>query len=283
MNSTNSNNTSEAHGAAFHWDGKIPPKPADPPMVDMFRLIYRASRRNQSVDKFLTSFLKYRHFLPTVAAEYAIPGFADNPVTICDLPRGLWATPLVDTLSVVKAAIGFKSKKILEIGSYKGSTALLLAQNTPTDTHIWTLDVDPNHGSAYRGTIHEPRIQRIVGRVNNEILKEHGPFDLIFVDADHDYESVFNHSTVAFNQLAANGVVLWHDYTQSSYLHGGCGVPEALHMAAKKFNRQILSIEGTMLGIYSQASGWETHTYAERAKANIDDSNPWTDRKIRVI
>ncbi len=267
---------------AFEWNGIVPLRPQDPPSVAAFRFLYRASRRNQALDCFLTSFLKHRYYLPTVAAETVIPDFATSMVTVRDLPRGLWATPLVDTLSVVKAAIGFQSQRILEIGSYKGSTARLLAENTPADTHIWTLDMDPNHGEAYRGTIHESRITRIIGRASNELLDEHGPFDLIFVDADHDYESVFHHSAVAFRQLSPGGVILWHDYQQNNYLHGGCAVPEALHMAATCFKSDILSIEGTMLGIYSERPGWETAKAVAREKSD-DHSNPWSDGKIRKI
>lgn len=281
MNHT-SENPKTAQTAPFTWDGVVPSRPEDPAHFPIFKLLYRASRRNPAVDCFLTSFLKYRHYLPTVAAEAIIPDFATSEVTIRDLPRGLWATPLVDTLSVVKAAIGFQSKKILEIGSYKGSTARLLAENTPADTHIWTLDMDPDHGQAYRGTVHESRIHRIIGKVENSLLDPHGPFDLIFVDADHDYESVFHHSTVAFKQLAPGGVILWHDYQQTNYLHGGCAVPEALYMAARTFRKDILSIEGTMLGVYSEVPGWESATAGARAD-DADHSNPWKDGKIRRI
>lgn len=266
----------------FEWDGIVPPRPDDSLSVPFFKLLYRASRRNLAVDRFLSSFLKYRHYLPTIPAETVIPEFASSQVVIRDLPRGLWATPLVDTLSVVKAAIGFKSKRILEIGSYKGATARLLAENTPTDTQIWTLDVDPNHGEAYRGTVHESRIHRIVGKVSNELLASHGPFDLIFVDADHDYESVFHHGAVAFTQLAPGGVILWHDYQQDNYLHGGCAVPEALYTAANTFKRDILSIEGTMLGIYSEVPGWETRLFVSGA-ASSGNVDPWKDEKIRKI
>lgn len=274
--------TSSNKKKAIQWDGVIPPRPIDPAHLPLFKLIYRASRKNSAVDTFLTSFLKYRHYLPVVAAEDIIPGFATSEVTIRDLPRGLWATPLVDTLSVVKSAMGFDSRKILEIGSYKGSTARLLAENTHPETHIWTLDIDQNHGEAYRGTHHESRIHRLVGRASKEVLTGHGPFDLIFVDADHDYESVFHHSAVAFEHLAPGGVILWHDYQQSNYLHGGCAVPEALHMAAKTFRKDILSIEGTMLGIYSEFLGRESHHLGNKQDQNAP-INPWSDQKIRRI
>ena len=263
------------------WNGKAPPPPAEPLRVPFFRFIYRASRSNRAVDRFLTSFLKHRHYLPTVPAEAIIPNFATSEVVLRDLPRGLWATPLVDTLTVVKSAIGFKSKRILEIGSYKGSTALLIAENTSPDTLIWTLDKYPDHGEAYLGTKYESRITRIVGDATNELLDGHGPFDLIFVDADHDYESVFQHTIVAFRQLAPGGVILWHDYQQDDCLHGCCGVPEALHMAALTFQKEILSIEGTMLGIYSGVGNGKPES--EASHDNLSEPNPWHDNRIHSI
>jgi predicted O-methyltransferase YrrM len=188
----------------------------------------------------------------------------------------------VNTLPVIKAAIEFGSREILEVGSDKGSTARLLAKATNPDTNIWTLDMDPNHGKTYLGTVHEDRIHRIIGKVSDELLAEHGPFDLIFVDADHDYDSVFRHSTVAFKQLAANGVILWHDYQQLSYLHGGCAVPEALHAVATRFAKSMLSIEGTMLGIYSEASAWESRNLRDKTRVSRE-TTPWADDKIRSI
>lgn len=89
-------------------------------------------------------------------------------------------------------------------------------------------------------------------------MENHGPFDLIFVDADHDYESVFRHSVVAFHQLATGGAILWHVYNHLSFLNGANGVLEAPYMAAKIFGRDILWIEGTTLAIYSEVSGWIT-------------------------
>ncbi|MBC7979166.1 MAG: class I SAM-dependent methyltransferase [Armatimonadetes bacterium] len=266
----------------FSWDGIVPPKPAEPAKVGLFRFIYKATRRNPSVDTFLTGFLPHLKMLPTVAAERAVPGFSTSKVNICDLPRGQWATPLVDTLTVIKAAKGFESKRLLEIGSYKGSTALLLAQNTDADVRIWTLDMDPQHGEAYRGTEYEKRIHRVVGKATVGALEGHGSFDFIFVDADHDYASVFEHTVVAFRHLAPGGVILWHDYHQNNYLHGANGIGEALHMVSKKFGRNIVSIEGTTLAIYSEHLDWETASL-ESYDDSPEDSDPWSDRKIRHI
>ena len=77
----------------------------------------------------------------------------------------------------------------------------------------------------------------MIGKSDYSLLKEHGPFDLIFVDADHDYESAYRHSVTALNLLAPGGVILWHDYQNKDYLHGGCGVPEALDAVTRTLAR----------------------------------------------
>lgn len=254
-----------------------PPFPKDPPLALLFKAIYRLSGRSKSLDAFLTPMLKYRYYLPVVAAEKVIPAFSETRLSIVDLPRGEWATPLVDTLSLLKAAVGFQAKRVLEIGSYKGATARLIAENTPESTHIWPLDQEPEHGSAYRDTPLEARIHKIVGSVSLPLLKEYGPFDFIFVDADHDYKSVWDHSMCAFELLSPGGVIFWHDYQHRGCLHGMGGVPEALN-AVRNTGRPIYSIEGTMLCIYSEYPGWET---SRLSSAGVEDeSDPWKSSKL---
>ena len=260
----------------------VPAHLPEPGLVHLFRALFRLTGRRRSVDFFLTPLLKHRNYLPVAAAEAVIPDFKESLVSLRDLPRGLWATPLVDTLTVVKAAKGFQSKRILEIGSYKGSTARLIAENTENSTRIWTVDQDPEHGSAYRGTEFEARIHRVVGKASYDLLKEYGPFDLIFVDADHDYESAYRHSITAFKLLSAGGVVLWHDYQNKDYLHGACGVPEALDAITRSLGRRLVSIEGTMIAMYSEYVGWETSSI-KCLSSEQEEDNPWRDNKVRSI
>ena len=255
--------------------------PSHPPaslLEKLFQTLYRVSGKRKSVDAFLSPMLSHRNYLPVVTAEQVVPDFDRSRVQLVDLPRGEWATPLIDTLTVVKAAIGFRSAKVLEIGSYKGATAKLIAENTPESTHVWPLDVVPEHGSAYRGTPLEARIHRLVGAVSYDLLKEHGPFDLIFVDADHDYESVWHHSACAFALLAPGGVILWHDYHNKNYLHGMNGVPEGLDAVRKATGKSIVSIEGTMVCIYSEFPGWETSRVSDSTVGS--EMDPWKNSKL---
>ena len=76
--SNTSNDAPKTSSTGFSWNGEIPQRPEDPSYVSLMRLVYRASRRHPSVDRFLSSFLKYRSYLPAVAAEKVIPDFASR-------------------------------------------------------------------------------------------------------------------------------------------------------------------------------------------------------------
>ena len=260
-------------------DGPLPPD--DPPelvepfSVNLCRFLHKIGRRGPDLDRFLTSFLKHREHLPTASPDALIPGFADNAVLIRDIPRGLWASPLVDTVVVAKAARGFQSKRVLELGSYRGVTARLIAESTEESTEIWTVDHEPTHGEAYRGTPVEARIHRVVGKTTFELLEPYGKFDLIFVDAEHDYKSAYHDTICALKLLSPGGVILWHDYQNKTYLHGFEGVSEALAVIKKSIDLPIVSVEGTMIAIYSEHPGWETANVKAASQAGGGRIDPW--------
>lgn len=229
----------------------IPEQPALPLRAKLFQLVYKLAGRKQRVDQLLTPLLKYRHFLPAVEAAEVIPDFNTSRLSITTLPHGPWATPMIDTLTVLKAVVGFKPERILEVGSYKGVTALLMAENTPETATIFALDRDINHGEAYAGLPAQRKIVRLVGDCTPDILSPHAPFDFIFVDADHDYRSVVKHTLVAIDILSPAGVIMWHDYRHDSFLHGGCAVAEALDAVSRGRHLLIFALENTTLAIYS--------------------------------
>ena len=179
---------------------------------------------------------------------------------------------------VLKAAVGFHSKRILELGSYRGDTARLLAENTGAETVVCAVDSDDQHGASYRGLGIEKKIRRKTGVISSKLFDRDEKFDLIFVDADHDYVSVMSHTEVAFQLIEPQGVILWHDYHNETYFHGLCGVPEALNQVAK--SRAICAIRGTWLAIYSNVAGWETGK-GSGAKRPTDGLSVWQQEGLR--
>ncbi len=140
------------------------------------------------------------------------------------------------------------------------------------------MDIEPKHGAAYRGLEIAQKIERRVGPVSPELFEKNEKFDFIFVDANHDFDSVMNDSKVALGVLAESGVILWHDYCLDTYFHGRCGVPEALNEFSRAYS--IFSIRGTWLAIYSTVSGWETAKLSARP-TDPHASSVWEEQTIR--
>jgi hypothetical protein len=250
----------------------------EPAKARFLRLLWQLSGRRPKVDQFFTSLLSYRKYLPECDAQAIIPRFSETEIKITQCPLGMWSTPMVDVIVLLKAAIGFQSRRILELGSYRGDTARLLAENTGPETVICAVDADERHGAAYRDLPIARKIQRRTGRISRALFEKNERFDLIFVDADHDYESVVNDTDVALSVLADPGVILWHDYNQVAYFHGLCGVPEALNKFSR--SRPICAIRGSWLAIYSNVPGSSTEQIASQ-EGSMTSGSVWEQQQVR--
>ena len=128
-------------------------------------------------------------------------------------------------------------KLALEIGTWDGNSALLLAANIVPAGTVVTVDLPPDFDLARDS----PTLGHVTPKLNltpRELLarqyRSHplaaqvrqvygdsavidwatlgGPFDLIFIDGCHTEAYVRSDSRNALGQLAAGGVILWHDY-----------------------------------------------------------------------
>ena len=244
----------------------------------LLKLIWRCCGRRPAVDTLLTRKLPGLRHLPECNPAEWIPDFNATRVVIGQCPAGTWSTPLIDTVVLVKCALGFRSRRILEIGSYLGHTARMLAENTDAETRITTLDEYPEHGAAYRGTPLEQKIDRRIGKVALEHFRPDEAYDLIFVDADHRFASVVNDTQVALSLLSEQGVLVWHDYQQENHFHGLNGVPEALKIFSADI--PIIALQGTYLALYSRHPGWETARPANRGATPAADGS-WRNQSLR--
>jgi predicted O-methyltransferase YrrM len=251
----------------------------EPFKARFLRAVWRITGRKSRLDHFFTTFLKYRKYLPECDAQQVIPRFSETEVRIQHCPIGTWSTPLVDVFVLMKAAQGFNSKRILELGSYRGDTARLLAENTGDQVTICAVDIDERHGSAYQGTAVARKIQRKTGRISTDLFQPDEKFDLIFVDANHDFDSVMNDTQVAFKVLSDPGVILWHDYAaQDNYFIGLNGVPEALGFFSKTY--RIYSIRGTRLAMFSNRKDWNSSRLDEHAPDKAG-ATVWDEKQLR--
>lgn len=93
-------------------------------------------------------------------------------------------------LEVLLRAVG--ARKVVEVGTLAGFSALYLARALPGDGRLWTLEVSSHHaavarevldgaGLAGRATVLEGRALDLL-----PTLEGQGPFDAVFLDADKE-------------------------------------------------------------------------------------------------
>ncbi len=126
------------------------------------------------------------------------------------------------------------AKKILEIGTWDGNTALNLAANVADDGMVTTVDLPPDAtgamvlpissmlnnmtdrnqmGIQYKNTPEEKKITQVYGdsaKIDWQTLG--GPFDMIFIDGCHAFAYVKSDTEAALSVLANGGTIIWHDY-----------------------------------------------------------------------
>jgi caffeoyl-CoA O-methyltransferase len=80
------------------------------------------------------------------------------------------------------------ARRVLEVGTFTGYSALAMAAALPDDGHIVTCELSPAHAEQAMANVaaspHRSRIELRVGPALDTIRSLKGPFDLVFIDAD---------------------------------------------------------------------------------------------------
>jgi hypothetical protein len=173
-----------------------------------------------------------------------------TPVSELYRPRDM-VVPLPELLTLAGICRYLKPRRIFEIGTYTGSSTLVMAINSPYDTEIFTLDLEPSEkiGCAFRDTSYSAKIRQLYG---NSLEFDYTPYasnmDLVLVDANHSYECVKSDTEKAFALLRSGGVIVWDDYRWLD-VHSECaGV--TLFLNEFQAMRPLFSISGTRFAIY---------------------------------
>lgn len=184
---------------------------------------------------------------------------------------------LLESSVLVSLAKLSQAKSLFEFGTFMGATTLLLADNTPPDSCVITLDISPEELAALEGKHTGDVLQD--GDANDEFLRgqfaEQGArciaragadvqrkvrqilqnsvtldvsalgfdqkFDFIFIDGGHHHDIVKRDTDNAYRMAKPNAVITWHDY--ASKIHSD--VTTFLDEHAK--GRRIFHVENTMI------------------------------------
>lgn len=110
-----------------------------------------------------------------------------------------------------------KVKKILELGTYTGYSALAMAEQLPSDGSVITVDINPHTTqiakSYWDKSPHGKKIRQILKPGLEALSELDEMFDLIFIDADKNNYS--NYLDWSLKHLSENGFIvvdntLWH-------------------------------------------------------------------------
>jgi caffeoyl-CoA O-methyltransferase len=111
-------------------------------------------------------------------------------------------------LKMVAQLVG--ARRVLEIGTFTGYSALCLAEALPVDGTVVSCDIDEDSVAVARRYMdrvpYGKKIEVRIGPALETMKTLTGPFDLIFIDADK--ANYVNYYRRALDLLSANGVIL---------------------------------------------------------------------------
>ncbi len=103
-----------------------------------------------------------------------------------------------------------KAKRVLELGTFTGYSALCMAHELPEDGELITLDVNEKTvelaKSYWEKSSHGKKIRSIIGPGLETLKTLNGPFDFVFIDADkRNYLPYLEYS---LENLSENGMIV---------------------------------------------------------------------------
>jgi hypothetical protein len=142
---------------------------------------------------------------------------------------------VLETLILNRIARQRACRRLFEIGTFDGRTALNLAANAGDEGRVFTLDIPRQllsttglaplrqerryidkdaPGARFRGTPIESRITQLLGdSATFDFSPYRGTMDYVFVDGSHAYDYVLHDSRTALELVGRGpGIILWHDY-----------------------------------------------------------------------
>lgn len=112
-----------------------------------------------------------------------------------------------------------RAQKIVEVGTLVGYSAIVMARALPPGGKLWTIEFEPRHAEVARANIAAAGLANVevlvgAGRDVLPTLDAHGPFDIVFIDADKvNYDF---YGRWAIDHLRSGGLVIG----DNAYLFG---------------------------------------------------------------
>lgn len=158
------------------------------------------------------------HFLPEKIDNYVVNHSQEEPQILQELSRETWQKVLNPrmlsgafqgrVLSMITKLI--QPKKILEIGTYTGYSALCLAEGMRKDGNIITIDkneeLETLQNKYFNKSGFRDQITQLVGNAIEIIPTLDEKFDLVFIDADKS--NYINYFHLIIDKMNSGGIIL---------------------------------------------------------------------------
>ena len=174
----------------------------------------------------------------------------DHNISLGDLSRLQISISQAQLLQIIIKMS--KTKKILEVGSFTGFSALSMALALPSDGILISLDKNSefsNKAKSFYEKANEKRIKQITKPAMEslkELEKSNQKFDLIFIDADK--ENYINYYNICIDMVVSGGLiiidnVLWNgEVSKKSKNDKFTNIIREFNELIKKDNRIIKNI-----------------------------------------
>lgn len=116
------------------------------------------------------------------------------------------------------------AKRILELGTYTGYSALTMAENIPSDGEVITIDINQDTVAVaqeyWSKAAHGKKIKSVIGKALDVLPTLNGKFDFVFID--NDKRNYIEYLKICMPMLSENGMVVI-----DNVLWGGKVLPDA--------------------------------------------------------
>lgn len=192
----------------------------------------------KNMDKFESDLERAKKNIPSLFFEEVFPAEILNESITLQKFFGHLGNLQTEPLCKICLIVKFKKPdRILELGTYNGMTTLNMALNAPKECITYTLDL-PETGETdlpiseidkYVSRIYHDKFKTKTGSYFNEradlnikqlygdsatfdFSKLYDKFDIIFIDAAHDYEHKRIDTENAFKYISEKGIIIWDNY-----------------------------------------------------------------------
>ncbi|MGI8789085.1 MAG: O-methyltransferase [Pyrinomonadaceae bacterium] len=136
-------------------------------------------------------------------------------------------------------------RRILEIGTYMGYSAMCLAEGLREDGKLFTLDIEPETNqiakSFWAKSEYADKIESFLGNASEIIPTLDGTFDLVFIDADKPaYAAYYD---LVFPKLRVGGIIIADNVLRDGKVLNAEKETDENTVALHKFNQKIQADE----------------------------------------